>query len=111
MGETVGPADAAVAVRIADRELERLAVTARPLRVRIWRGAHVAVVALILVPGAVGRALDGRWLAAAWLTFVAGMILWSLVRGKRRLERQVGLLTRARAGNAALLGQEPGSEV
>lgn len=101
-GGTVDVADAAVAVRIADRELERLARMDRPLAIRLWRGWSLFVIVVVLV-GAVTRFAEGRWLYGLWLLFVGFMIGYSLVRGRRRLHHQRAVLARSREANTALL--------
>jgi hypothetical protein len=110
-GRTVDPADAAVAVRVADRELDRLARMDRPLAMRLWRGWALLVIVAVTV-GAAVRFLDRHWLGGLWLLVLGTMVGYSLVTGRKRLERQRAVLRTARAANAALLaGQETGPEV
>ncbi len=112
-GETVDAADAAVAVRIADRELERLARIGRPLAIRLWRGWSLFVMVVVTV-GAVTRFTEGRWLHGLWLLFVGVMIgpRWPAAAGgctgSGRRWRGRGRRTRLCSPGTAVARRQPG---
>jgi hypothetical protein len=98
-GRAADPAFADVAVRVADRELDRLARVAGPVRLTVWRVLHGLAAAVFLawatVYAAGGHRLSAAVFAALGLVFAA-----SALRARRRLARRIELVARARTLNA-----------
>jgi 4-hydroxybenzoate polyprenyltransferase len=98
-GRAVDPADAPIAVRLADRELDRLARVARPARMTSWRVVHGLAAALFLFL-AVVWATAGGWAGAAVLGALAVVFASSALFARRRLVRRTGLVAQSRNLNA-----------
>lgn len=98
-GRAVDPADAAIAVAVADRELKRLARVGRPARVTLWRMAHGIVAAWFLF-WTVPMTLRGYWLGAVLAGAMAVVFGASALFARRRLVRRIGLVKQSRNLNA-----------
>jgi hypothetical protein len=98
-GAAVDPADAAVAVAVADRELRRLARVGKPFRMRVWRTAH-AVAALWFLVLVVPMTLGGYWVGAVLAGLLAVVFGASAVFARKRLARRIGRVQESRNRNA-----------
>lgn len=102
-GALVAEPDRPLAAEVAARELERIGRNVRPGRLRVWRAVQgvVAVFCLFVAAAAVTAGDSVRAAAFAAGSFVFGS---SAVLARRRLDRQVARLTRARDVNGAPQG-------